>query len=101
MGEQPEVLQNLAESATEQATEAGMNQVNIKAEAGSFGLGSMGSMSGSMTDSRLTSTGIGMATGANSNTKKSKTILTPHLETVTYGSILIVLDNKEKSHPID
>lgn len=33
--------------------------------------------------------------------KKSKTILTPHLEVGSFGSMLIVLDNTATSHPIN
>ena len=33
--------------------------------------------------------------------KKATTILSPHLDTIDYGSIIIVLDNSDTSHNID
>ena len=45
-----------------------------------------------------------MSSGNKANSmggKKSKTILTPHLEVGSFGSMLIVLDNTTTSHPIN
>ena len=49
----------------------------------------------------MSNTGIGSAMNMASGPKKSKTILTPHLECSDLGSMLIVLDNQQTSHPIN
>lgn len=51
----------------------------------------------------LSSTGLGPSMGSSQGQggKKAKTILTPHLDIITHGSLLIVLDNNRSSHPVN
>ena len=53
-----------------------------------------------LTDQIGSQMGVNLGVNTKKMTSKAKTILTPNLESASFGNMLIVFDNMEKSHSL-